>query len=208
MAERRGFVRAGEEVRRRDLLAAALDVVSEAGPDRATVRGIAARAGVTPGLIRHYFGTKEALLAEAWLSLMAGMADAGSDALDGVTDPVARLAGFIGASLRPPVVDGRAMALWAGFLHRMRSDAVLTTAHEAGYLAYRDRLEGLIAACGVAHEREKAIAINALVDGLWLEASALPSAFAAGEVERIGLAAAGAILRLDLEREATCAMQG
>lgn len=208
MQERRRFVRAGEEARRRDLLAAALDMVAEAGPDRATVRGIAARAGVTPGLIRHYFGTKEALLAEAWLSLMAGMAEAGSAGLDGLADPRARLAGFIAASLRPPVVDGRAMALWAGFLHRMRGDAALTAAHEAGYLDYRDRLESLIAACGLPAAREKAIAVNALVDGLWLEASALPGAFAPGEVERIGLAAAGAVLGLGLAEEARCDMRG
>lgn len=200
MAERRSFQRAGQEVRRRDLLAAALDTVAEAGPERATVRAIAARAGVTPGLIRHYFGSKEALLAEAWQSLMAGMAEAGDAGLDALADPVERLARFVGASLRPPVVDGRALALWAGFLHRMHGDAVLTAAHKAGYLGYRDRLEALIAACGLPAPRDKAIAVNALVDGLWLEASALPGAFAVGEIERIGLAAAGRILGLDLER--------
>lgn len=206
MSERRSFVRAGEEARRRDLLAATLDLVAEAGPDGATVRAIAARAGVTPGLIRHYFGTKEALLAEAWLGLMSDMAEAGTAALDGVADPVARLSRFVAASLRPPVVDGRAMALWAGFLQRMRGDEGLTAAHEAGYLAYRDRLQGLIAACGLPDPRAGAIAVNALVDGLWIEASALPGAFGPGEVERIGLAAAGRILGLDLT-EATCAMQ-
>jgi hypothetical protein len=35
--------------------------------------------------------------------------------------------------------------------------------------------------------RAHAIACNAVIDGLWLEGSALPEAFAPGEVERIGL---------------------
>ena len=197
MAERRVFVRAGEEARRRDLLAAASALVAEAGPQGATVRAIAARAGVTPGLIRHYFGSKEALLAEAYLALMDGMTEAASAA--GGNGPVARLAAFIGANLRPPVVDGGNFALWAGFMQRVAGDSALARAHEAGYLAFRDRLEALIADCGVAQARAKAVAVNALIDGLWLEASALPGAFAPGEVERIGLAAAGRITGLDLE---------
>ncbi len=197
MAERRVFVRAGEEARRRDLLAAASALVAEAGPQGATVRAIAARAGVTPGLIRHYFGSKEALLAEAYLALMDGMMATAAQA-EG-HGPVARLAGFIGANLRPPVVDGGNFALWAGFMQRVGSDSALSRAHEAGYLAFRDRLEALIAACGVPGARAKAVAVNALIDGLWLEASALPGAFAPGEVERIGLAAAGRITGLELE---------
>lgn len=197
MADRRVFVRAGEEARRRDLLAAASALVAEAGPQGATVRAIAARAGVTPGLIRHYFGSKETLLAEAYLSLMDGMTETAAEA--GGDGPVARLAGFIAANLRPPVVDGGNFALWAGFMQRVTGDSALTRAHEAGYLAFRNRLEGLIADCGVPEPRAKAVAVNALIDGLWLEASALPGAFAPGEVERIGLAAAGRIAGLDLE---------
>jgi hypothetical protein len=37
-----------------------------------------------------------------------------------------------------------------------------------------------------------------VIDGLWMEASALPEAFAPGEVVRIGLTSSGAILGLDL----------
>jgi TetR/AcrR family transcriptional regulator, transcriptional repressor of bet genes len=197
MAERRVFVRAGEEARRRDLLAAASALVAEAGPQGATVRAIAARAGVTPGLIRHYFGTKEALLSEAYLALMDGMTETAAQA--GGAGPVARLAGFVSANLRPPVVDGGNFALWAGFMQRVAGDSALSRAHEAGYLAFRDRLEALIAGCGVPEARAKAVAVNALIDGLWLEASVLPGAFAPGEVERIGLAAAGRITGLELE---------
>lgn len=198
MAERRVFVRAGEEARRRDLLAAASTLVAEAGPQGATVRAIAARAGVTPGLIRHYFGTKEALLAEAYLVLMDSMTETAAGA--GGADPVARLAGFVTANLRPPVADGRNFALWAGFMQQAASDSQLSRAHEAGYLAFRNRLETLIADCSVPDARCKAVAVNALIDGLWLEASVLPGAFAQGEVVRIGLAAAGRIVGLDLER--------
>ncbi|MHB1518039.1 MAG: TetR/AcrR family transcriptional regulator [Acidimicrobiales bacterium] len=49
---------------RSQLLAAALHVVASRGARGATVRTIAAAAGVTPGLVVHHFGTKERLLAE------------------------------------------------------------------------------------------------------------------------------------------------
>ena len=46
------------------ILAAAADEFSELGYDGATMRGIAARAGVDASLLHHYFGTKADLLGE------------------------------------------------------------------------------------------------------------------------------------------------
>ena len=71
--QRRTFRREGEAQRREDLVAAALDCIAEGGPLGATVRAIAERAGVTPGLIRHYFNTKEDLISAAYSALMTGM---------------------------------------------------------------------------------------------------------------------------------------
>jgi AcrR family transcriptional regulator len=42
---------------------AALRLFTEQGFEAATIRGIAAAAGVSPGLVRHHFGSKEALRA-------------------------------------------------------------------------------------------------------------------------------------------------
>jgi AcrR family transcriptional regulator len=51
------------EWRRERLLDAALEVFVSKGIDRATVKDIAQAAGVTPGLLYHYFDGKETLLA-------------------------------------------------------------------------------------------------------------------------------------------------
>jgi AcrR family transcriptional regulator len=51
------------EWRRERLLDAALEVFVTNGIDRATVKDIAQAAGVTPGLLYHYFDGKETLLA-------------------------------------------------------------------------------------------------------------------------------------------------
>jgi TetR/AcrR family transcriptional repressor of bet genes len=135
---------------------------------------------------------------------MDGMTDRGQDALEGVSaEPGERLAAFVAASLRPPVVDGRAVGLWAGYIHQVQSDPALLSLHEKGYLRYRDMLQSLIADLdrpGVdeARMRQEAIACNAVIDGLWLEGGVLPHGFATGELVRIGLASVGAILGFDL----------
>ena len=55
--------RPGAPETRAEILDAALALFAERGFERATVRAIAARAGVDPAMVHHYFGTKEDLLA-------------------------------------------------------------------------------------------------------------------------------------------------
>lgn len=203
-SDRRPYRRESETTRRDALIEAALDLVANGGPQAATVRAIADRAGVTPGLIRHYFDSKEELTRAAYRRLMERLTqDSASALMAAGDDPMARLAAFVTASLRPPVVDPLRLGVWAGFLNNLRSDPEMRQTHEQGYRAYRDILEGLITAlprkASPEQCRRDAIACNAVIDGLWLEGSALPQGFAAGELEAIGLAAVSAILNLDLK---------
>ncbi|MEE4274892.1 MAG: TetR family transcriptional regulator [Thermoleophilia bacterium] len=57
--------RPGESGTREAILEAARACFAETGYDRATIRGIAAGAGVDPALVLHYFGSKEDLFAAA-----------------------------------------------------------------------------------------------------------------------------------------------
>ena len=203
MAERRPYRRESEERRRDDLIAAALDLVAEGGIPGATVRAIADRAGVTPGLIRHYFTSKEDLTRVAYHRLMERMnSDSAAVLQGGPEDATARLANFVVASVSPPVVDPVAVGLWAAFVHDVRRDAAMRDIHTATYLAFRDMLQRLIAALPHARTpaqlRRDAIACNGVIDGLWLEGSILPEAFALGEIPAIALTSVGAILNIDL----------
>lgn len=206
-AARRSFTRDDPETRRAALISATLRLMAEAGPQAATVRAIAADAGVSPGMIRHHFTSKDELVNAAYAAHMTAQIEA-TEAAAGKGDGArGRLARFVAASLMPPVVDPRALSLWAAFIHMIRRDPAMRATHAESYLAYRDRLERLIAGAlaeaGRAHvpTRPLAIACNAVIDGLWLEAGALPEAFAPGEVTRTGLDSVGAILALDLGAE-------
>lgn len=201
--DRRPFRREAEDRRRDDLIAATLDLVAEGGTDAATVRAIAERAGVTPGLIRHHFGDKDALMQAAYARLADSMVTPCRAAADAAgPDPALRLRAFLSAALRPPVLDPRSVGVWAAYMHRTRADAQLRAAHEAGYLAFRDALQDLIAALPrrtpTLAPRDAAIALNALLDGLWLEGGLLPDRFATGELESLALAAAARLLDTDL----------
>jgi AcrR family transcriptional regulator len=72
------------------LLDAALSAVAERGAKGATVRIIAERAGVTPGLVIHHFATKQRLLAEVDDLVAQQLTDAMSIP-DEVTDAAAAL---------------------------------------------------------------------------------------------------------------------
>lgn len=201
--DRRPYRRESEETRRDALIAAALDLVALGGPQAATVRAIATRAGVTPGLIRHYFTTKEELTRAAYRHLMDRMtADSACVLTETDTDPAGRLVAFVTASLSPPVVDPLSLGVWAGFLTMLRADPAMRSAHEQGYRGYRDLLERLISAlprdADPAQCRREAIACNAVIDGLWLEGSALPEGFRDDDLPSIGLEAVSAILKFDL----------
>ncbi|SEQ50734.1 transcriptional regulator, TetR family [Lentzea xinjiangensis] len=66
--KRRGRRAAGEDTRSA-LIAAAREAFVEKGYDGATVRAIAARAGVDAAMVNHWFGGKEGLFAQSVLQL-------------------------------------------------------------------------------------------------------------------------------------------
>jgi len=205
---RRSFTRESAENRREALIRATLGLIGRQGVQAATVRGIAREAGVTLGLIRHYFAGKDDLIVAAYEFHMSRLTDTTMDNPEHATEPArARLARIVHASLTPPVSAPEAVGLWAGFLTMIRRDAGMAEIHRRTYFAFRDRLQALIGAVlreagqdpGPDRLRALAIACNAVIDGLWLEGGALPDAFAPDELVAIGLDAVGAILGLPLK---------
>lgn len=143
---RRAFTRETPETRRAALIAAALELIGESGYRAATTRSIADRAGVTLGLIRHHFQSKEELISAAYEAHMSAMTDL-SLAPAARTDLPAstRLALVIRANLTPPVMSERNVTLWASFIAQIRNEPDIRATHDSTYLSFRDRLERLIA---------------------------------------------------------------
>lgn len=80
--KRRGRRAAGEDTKAA-LLSAAREVFIEKGYDGATVRAIAAKAGVDAAMVNHWFGGKEGLFAQSVLQLPFDPAEILKRLLDG-----------------------------------------------------------------------------------------------------------------------------
>jgi AcrR family transcriptional regulator len=183
-----GAKRTSAEARRGELVRAAVRVLAERGAAGASVRTIAAAAGVSPGLVTHHFGGVDRLVEAAYDHVAARVDAVLAEAVDAAgEDPRARLGAYVAANLAPPIADPALLATWLALWSLARRDAGVMARHGHHYAAFRGRLEALLADCGVpaARLRLAAIGVTALVDGLWLELCLSPDSFDAAEAQGI-----------------------
>jgi AcrR family transcriptional regulator len=177
---RKAFQRLSLDDRRRSLMEATLACVARDGLHGATVRRITDEAGVTAGLVRHYFGGKDELIKSAYAYLVGQLTTQASESSrrsDGGAD--AQLRHFLRANMTAPNLSEHKVSLWATFVGRVRSDMQFAEIHREGYREFLHLLETLIepvlAAHGLPHGgavcKRHAIALNGLIDGLWIEGS-------------------------------------
>ena len=180
--------------RRRDLIAATVKSIAEHGFAESTVERICAAAGVSRGLISHYFDGKSDLLLETFRQLTDELAaESIRAARDSGGDPVARLHAAASVSFRPPVFDDAKMSVWLAFWSEARTTPALQALYRDLYRDYRASLTRLMAEAARAHgvaldAHRAATALIALMDGLWLELTLDAEAFSPREAEAACLA--------------------
>lgn len=164
----------GEE-RRHLLMEATISSLAENGVARTTVRAICAMAGVSRGLLTHYYPSKELLLADALRHLLGTFTSderlAPASPSEGPTARLIRLSGalFSPQSCTPRIRDAL-LALW----HETRFNPAVRDANRELYVAYWDYVDDLFHQAAteqsiVIDSRRAAIGLFALADGLWLE---------------------------------------
>lgn len=191
------FHRAEPDVRRQSLIEACARVLGRVGAGGASVRTIALEAGVSPGLVSHYFGGIDALIVATYghvgsivsAALESAIAKAG-------TEPRARLDAYVTASFAPPINDPSLLATWIAFWSLVPVRPEIARLHDEQYGGFRATLEGLLGTCGLPAPRQRAaaIALTALVDGLWLELCLSPGNFSAQEACAMAIAQVEATL--------------
>lgn len=203
---RKSYSRESEEKRRQDLILATQMCVERGGIGEASIRRIADEAGVTPGLVRHYFADKEALICAAYRQTMDDMfsgARLGVDELPG--SAMDKLRHFINTSLQPGVMNSRYHQLWASFTSLTRSTPSMAKIHHESYLEFRmgcqDLVEAVFAELGrPVSEKELerlGIMVNAILDGLWLEGCLAMELFEDGELADIGMRSVQSVLNIE-----------
>jgi AcrR family transcriptional regulator len=176
------FHREGEAVRRDALITATAQCLALHGAGGISVRMVAASAGVSAGLVTHYFGSIDDLIAATYHATgdrIGALLDAAVD--DAGSAPRARLSAYVEANFRPPISDPELLATWAAFWALAGSNPAIAAIRDSVAAATRAQVESLLAACGARETRLAAIGLTALIDGLWLERSLNPATFSAAE---------------------------
>lgn len=207
---RRSFSRETPEQRREDLIRATLEVIGEGGAKAASVRNIAARADVTLGLIRHYFTTKEDLINAAYEVYLTNLIDLSMAPDQSPGQPARdRLREVIEANFAEPVLLPQSVTLWAAFIEMTGQIPEMGRIHARVYAGARKRLQSLIrevlAEAGRDPEpdqcQDMAVACNAVINGLWIEAVRMPPQAEEPLPAPVALMAISAIVGVDLRRQ-------
>ena len=182
------FRRAAPAVRREALIEATLRCLKRDGHEGASVRSISAEAGVSIGLINHHFPSKAGLVAEAYDTLASSLLESlRAQAENDSVSPRERLSLFFRASFAPDLLDPELFTVWVVFWSMVAHSKEIRVVHERTYGRYRSVLEGLLGQLSAAELaprlklRAAAIALSALLDGLWVELSLSSATFKAGE---------------------------
>ncbi|MBC8952070.1 transcriptional regulator BetI [Xenorhabdus sp. PB62.4] len=166
-----------QSIRKQQLIDATLIVVNEVGMQEASIAQIARKAGVSNGIISHYFKDKNGLLEATMRYLLHQLRMAVARRLrllDNAT-PTQRLKAIVEGNFDPSQINGAAMKTWLAFwassmhqpkLYRLQqiNERRLYSNICVEFKRTLPKTEARLAAQGLA----------ALIDGIWLR-SALSS---------------------------------
>jgi betaine-aldehyde dehydrogenase len=161
-----------EDARRRQLIEVTIDSLAEVGYVGSTLAQIAQRAGVSPGLVAHYFDDKDGLLEATFRTLARGIGDRMRERLRRARTPRGRVQAVIDTNLAPEEFDQRTgtawLAFWGQVLHVKGLKRVQTVYQRRMLSNLRHALRRLVSA---EEAHSLAAMIAAMIDGVWLRAA-------------------------------------
>jgi len=180
-----------EPIRRQQLIKATMAAIDEVGLADATVARIARHAGVSAGIISHYFGGKDGLLEATMRQILSDLGDAVAARRQALEDdtPRGHLRAIIEGNFDRSQVTGPVaktwLAFWASSMHRpglQRLQQVNDRRLHSNLCAQFRRLMPR----PQAHRAAQALA--AMIDGLWLRGALTPEGLDAAAARRVALA--------------------
>lgn len=165
-------------VRRNQLIEAAISSLHDYGYADTTVARIAKKAGVSSGIVHHYFDGKDDLLFATMRHMLRVLRAETLNNLKQATTPRARLSAIVEANFAPSQYSPDVMSAWLALYGSARQSPSLTRI----LMLYDARLNSnLLDALKQLTDREKAselaIGVSALIDGVWLRAALLGDSY-------------------------------
>lgn len=165
--------------RSREIHDVAVDIAREEGLSALTIRAVAARAGVAPGLVPHYVGSMDELVAHTFTAVTAAELDLVRRAVSAAEDPLDQLAGVIETVLGRDHDD--ITLVWVDAWSLGRGSALLAAAIDEQMAAWEEGVAEILRAgqeAGAFRVADPDIAaghIVALIDGISAHALARSS---------------------------------
>lgn len=160
---------------RRRIALAAYELIGEGGWEKATMRAIAAHAGVSLGLVQHYFGTKEATLRWALQMGMEVTMEEFKTIAESRGTASTRLAKLLVHLLPEAPRQQHLWRFWIALWGRAAFNEAIRREHGKAYVEYRRGFSELIADALIEARHDPAAAavaardLVALLDGCGLQ---------------------------------------
>jgi len=164
-----------EEIRRRQLIDATIASIHEVGFADSSLSRISARAGVSTGIVHHYFEDKADLLEATLRQLGNNLHEAVVSRLAAATSPIDRLLAVIGGNLGPELYTPEGVSAWLAFWAQVPNNDRLGRVQRIIIGRLHDNLVAALRPLAPAGEVASiAKLIASLIDGLWLRAALQP----------------------------------
>ncbi|MXJ84085.1 transcriptional regulator BetI [Klebsiella michiganensis] len=163
-----------QPIRQRQLIDATLAAINEVGMHDATVAQIARRAGVSTGIISHYFKDKNGLLEATMRDITGQLRQAVLSRLHALpgAGPRERLRAIVAGNFDESQISSAAMKAWLAFWASSMHQPML---YRLQQVSSRRLLSNIVYEFQRALPREEAqeagYGLAALIDGLWLRAA-------------------------------------
>lgn len=157
-----------EPIRRKQLIDATLESIGEVGFSATTVQSIARRAGVSAGIIAHYFGNKLGLLEATMLDLLQQLKVDLLARLPENPTPQDRLSAIIATNFSKTQTDSLSAKTWLAFWSSAMHEPAFSRLQQINKSRLHSNLRVSFKALGHDNPHLAATSLAALIDGLWL----------------------------------------
>jgi betaine-aldehyde dehydrogenase len=158
--------------RREQLIEMTIDSLAEVGYVESTLTRIGKRAGVSAGLVAHYFDDKDGLLEATFRTLLARLGRRVRARLAQAHTPRGRVQAIIDANLAAEEFDRRTGAAWLAFWGQVpHVERLRRVQHVYQRRMLSNLRHALRALLDVEEARSLAAMIAAMIDGVWLRAA-------------------------------------
>nr|WP_245593360.1 transcriptional regulator BetI [Azospirillum halopraeferens] len=162
-----------QPIRRRQLIEATIDAIHAYGYDDTTVAKIAALAGLSPGIISHYFGSKGELLEATMRSLLTELRRTTVSQLAAADAPLDRIAAIVAANFHETQCTPPVVASWLAFWAQVPHAPDLARLQRIYRSRLRSNLRRELRRLGLDREAAADVAelLASLIDGIWVRAA-------------------------------------